>query len=129
MSEEKNPVDEQEKTQDGGQDTDDGGTKAEDKNTEKTDDGTSEDSHTLYQTDIINVNNAIQAIEQESSASNAVKEELEGFLQELLDYPDEPITNDTIIETVTSTGIYNYLNGISFAPVSDDETDEESEVE
>ncbi len=71
-----------------------------------------EDGLTPYQEDLINVNNAIQAIEQAIPQSNALKDELDGFLREILMMPTGDITDAAIIETVTSTGIFDYVNSL-----------------
>ena len=76
---------------------------------EEDDDG---DGLTRYQEDLINVNNAIQAIDQAVSKPNDIQDELEEFLREVLSMPTGEITDDMIIETVTSTGIFDYVNGI-----------------
>jgi len=76
---------------------------------EQDDDG---DGLTRYQEDLINVKDAIHAIDQAISQPNEIRDELEEFLREVLSMPTGEITDDTIIETVTSTGIFEYIDNI-----------------
>jgi|GEM_PF-502079 len=70
------------------------------------------DGLTRYQEDLINVYDAIHAIDQAISQPNEIRDELEEFLREVLSMPTGEITDDTIIETVTSTGIFEYIDNI-----------------
>jgi len=70
------------------------------------------DGLTRYQEDLINVKDAIHAIDQAISQPNEIRDELEEFLREVLSTPTGEISDDTIIETVTSTGIFEYIDNI-----------------
>jgi len=76
---------------------------------EQDDDG---DGLTRYQENLINVKDAIHAIDEAISQPNEIRDELEEFLREALNMPTGEITDDTIIQTVTSTGIFEYIESI-----------------
>jgi hypothetical protein len=76
---------------------------------EADDDG---DGLTRYQKDLVNVNDAILAINQAISEPNVIRDELDEFLREVLMTPTGDITDDTIIQIATSTGIYSHINSM-----------------
>lgn len=71
------------------------------------------DGLTRYQENLVNINDAISSIDQAISKSNNISDELDGFLFEVLGEPAEPVTDELIIQIVTSTGIFNYFNSIT----------------
>ncbi len=75
--------------------------------------GTGTESISLYQDDLININNAVKAFDLTVSETNDVRNILDGFLRDALQNPTDEITDSLIISTMTTSGIINYVNILS----------------
>ncbi|MBN2298104.1 MAG: hypothetical protein JXM72_05895 [Deltaproteobacteria bacterium] len=74
---------------------------------------------TPYQRDLIDVNNAVNAIGQKiiqnnlQPKNNSLQNQLDDFLREVLMTDEEDITTSTIISAATTTGILEYISLMS----------------
>ena len=66
-----------------------------------------------YQKDLIDVLNAVRAFEQATAEQNDVRDAFEDFLSLALLMPTTGIEVNTIISTMTTSGVYDLVSGFS----------------
>ncbi|MGC9325348.1 MAG: hypothetical protein ACP5G0_11435 [Desulfomonilia bacterium] len=80
-----------------------------------------------YQQDMIDLKNAVDAFIAANPEQSEICDRIETLLLEVLNQPEEEITDELILETLTPERLYAYLDG--FTPPEEPEEPEEPETE